>query len=354
MRKPYLDNLRWATVLLVVVYHVCWYFNGIGTWGSVPGAKSLPAGNALLYAVYPWFMVLLFVIAGMSARYALETRSPRQFFRDRTRKLLVPSTIGLLVFQWLGGLLNIYAGGGLEWLPPALVYPVAVLSGIGPLWFIQMLWLFSILLLGLRRLDPNDRVWNACTRLCRAPVLLAWALLLWAAAQVGNTPIIVVYRFGIYGAAFLTGYYLLSHEEAQTCIQSMRLPMAAAALVGCVFYTRYYYGTDYVLPSCLQSLWTALYLWAAVLALLGCARAYWNVETPFTRRMSRASFGLYALHCPVLLAVCLLLCGLFDLPAAVNYLLALALTLPLTSALAALIARTPFLRWAVLGIKAEK
>ena len=31
MRRHYLDNLRWATVLLVVLYHVIYMYNGVIT-----------------------------------------------------------------------------------------------------------------------------------------------------------------------------------------------------------------------------------------------------------------------------------------------------------------------------------
>ena len=30
--------------------------------------------------------------------------------------------------------------------------------------------------------------------------------------QIGNTPVIVVYRFGLYGACFLFGYFIFSHD----------------------------------------------------------------------------------------------------------------------------------------------
>ena len=32
MRKIYLDNIRWITVLLVVIYHVIYMFNGVTTY----------------------------------------------------------------------------------------------------------------------------------------------------------------------------------------------------------------------------------------------------------------------------------------------------------------------------------
>ncbi len=35
MRKIYLDNIRWATVLLVMCYHVFYMFNAAGVMGGV-------------------------------------------------------------------------------------------------------------------------------------------------------------------------------------------------------------------------------------------------------------------------------------------------------------------------------
>ncbi len=58
--------------------------------------------------------------------------------------MLVPSTLGLFVIHWIIGYLNIKMGGGLAYIPTALIYPISVISGIGPLWFIQMLCLAVI------------------------------------------------------------------------------------------------------------------------------------------------------------------------------------------------------------------
>ena len=51
MRLHYLDNIRWATVLLVLFYHVCYMFNGVGALGGIAGAKSLACFDAVLYFV---------------------------------------------------------------------------------------------------------------------------------------------------------------------------------------------------------------------------------------------------------------------------------------------------------------
>ncbi|HBM75175.1 MAG TPA: acyltransferase, partial [Clostridiaceae bacterium] len=67
MRKHYIDNIRWATVLLVLVYHVFYLFNSVGVLGGVGSFSEVQYQDAVLYFVYPWFMVLLFLIAGISS-----------------------------------------------------------------------------------------------------------------------------------------------------------------------------------------------------------------------------------------------------------------------------------------------
>ena len=34
-RKLYLDNIRWMTVVLVVIYHVVYMFNGVQPFGVI-------------------------------------------------------------------------------------------------------------------------------------------------------------------------------------------------------------------------------------------------------------------------------------------------------------------------------
>ena len=67
MRKYYLDNIRWVTVVLVVIYHVLYMYNGEGILGGLGKITALDVQyyDIFLYAVYPWFMLLLFLISGI-------------------------------------------------------------------------------------------------------------------------------------------------------------------------------------------------------------------------------------------------------------------------------------------------
>lgn len=350
MRKYYLDNIRWATVILVLFYHVCYMFNGVGILGGIPDAKNIPAFDVISCIIYPWFMVLLFVIAGISARYALQKRTGKQFLKERAVKLLVPSTLGLFVIHWITGYLNIKMGGGLDYIPSALVYPISAVSGTGPLWFIQMLFLFSCLLVLFWKLDKGDRLWKFCKNV-NFPVLLLLFLLVFGAAQILNLPVLTMYRFGIYFAAFLLGYYVFSHEEVQELTERYRIPVLCLAIIGAVFYAIIYGGSDFTSSDCLQSLMTNLYLWIVILAILEYGRKYFNRETGFTRYMTKSSFGIYILHYPVLIVSCCLLCHCLDLPAILNYIIAFAVEIPVTFAVYEMIKRIPVVRFLVLGMK---
>lgn len=348
MRKKYLDNIRWFTVILVLFYHICFLFNGVGVTGGIPDAESLPFFDACSYVIYPWFMVLLFLIAGMSSRYSLDHRTERQFLKERAAKLLVPSTLGLFVIHWITGIFNLKMGGALEYIPSFLWYPISVISGIGPLWFIQMLFLFSCVLVFLRKLDKKDRIWNVCGKI-NLPVLFLLFVLIWGASQVGNVPVLVMYRFGIYLAAFLLGYYVFSHEYVQEMAAKAALPLLPVAMIGAAIYTWYYYGSVYTEPGCLQSFYTNLYLWIMILVILGCGKRYLDKETGFTRYMTVSSFGIYILHYPVLITIGYILHYDCHLPLILNYVLAFAGEVIITFFLYEIIKRIPVIRWLVLG-----
>ncbi|MCR5398233.1 MAG: acyltransferase, partial [Lachnospiraceae bacterium] len=73
-RKHYLDNIRWITVVLVVIYHVIYMYNGEGVAGVVGKITNVDVQywDIYQYIVYPWFMVLLFMVSGISSRLYLD------------------------------------------------------------------------------------------------------------------------------------------------------------------------------------------------------------------------------------------------------------------------------------------
>ena len=356
VRKRYLDNIRWAVVAVVVVYHVFYMYNAEGVLGGLGKITKLDVQwyDLLLYGVHPWLMPVLFLVSGICARLALEKRSDREYFKSRTTKLLVPSTVGLFVFQFIQGWISISLGDGFDAMEaPGLVkYLIMALSGQGVLWYIQLLWVLTALLLLIRKLE-RDRLWTRCGRIGIAGIALM-ALPVWAAAQILNTPVVVVYRFGFYGVVFLLGYFVFSHDETIEALKRyFVLLLLAAAALGIAFCARYF-GQNYADAPVNRTPLFVAYAWFGSLAILGGAAKYADVETPFTRWMGARSFGLYVFHYLGVSAVALFLAKPGLVPPALAYLLSLIAGFAVGYLLNALISRLPFFRWAVLGIKKEK
>ena len=356
MRKSFLDNIRWSVVILVVVYHVFYMYNAEGLPGVVGPVTNqrIQYQDLFQFIVYPWIMPILFIVSGMCARYSLDRRTPKEFLRDRTTRLLVPSTVGLFAFQFLQGYINMSLSGAFETMadvPTVGKYFIMVASGIGPLWYIQMLWLFSALLLLVRKVD-KDRLWNV-GRNTSAPVLVLLAVPVWAAAQVLNTPIIVVYRFGFYGALFLLGYFVFSHDEVIDRVKAwFPLLAAAAAALGIAFCARYF-GENYADVPVNRSPLFLGYSWFACLAILGGMARFGDGSNPATRWLSAHSFGLYMFHYLGISAAALFLVKPGLLPVWAIYPLTLLAGFAAGYLLYAIISRIPYYRWAVLGLPAK-
>ena len=352
VRKRYLDNIRWAVVAVVVVYHVFYMYNAEGVLGGLGKITKLDVQwyDLLLYAVSPWLMPVLFLVSGICARLALGKRSDREYFKSRTTKLLVPGTVGLFVFQFIQGWISISLGDGLGTIEaPGLVkYLIMALSGQGVLWYIQLLWVLTALLLLIRKLE-KDRLWTRCGHIGIAGIALL-ALPVWAAAQVLNTPVVVVYRFGFYGIVFLLGYFVFSHGETVDALKRYFVPLLGISAALGIAFCAVYFGQNYADAPVNRTPLFVGYAWFGSLAILGGAAKYADFETPFTRWMGARSFGLYVFHYLGVSAIALFLAKPVLVPPALAYLLSLIAGFAVGYLLNALISRLPFFRWAVLGI----
>ena len=362
-RHYFIDNLRWVTVLLVLVYHVFYNYNAQGVFGGIGGFRDSQWWDVVGTLLYPWFMTLMFVVAGASSRYALMRRTVGEFFRERTRKLLVPSTLGLLAFGWVLGIVNMKAGGGAmpEGLPLVVKFIIWVISGTGPLWFIQDLYVFSLLLLVARKVLDADRVeaWLArCSGVVLRMVLIAFFFLLWGLAQtqideVGTFDgLINLYRPIYYFVVFLVGYYLFSSERVHALLAEQGFAMPVASFSVALLFVRMHYGVDYSAPAVLQGFVCSLYCWAMVLGLFGAFKRWCNHTSPFASYMTRSSFGLYIVHMTVCTSACLWLKGT-ALPLWAIYSLALVITFVGSVVLWEVMSRIPLIRWCVFGIKGK-
>ena len=354
MRRYYLDNIRWMTVVAVVVYHVIFIYNAVmPPYKRIGAFAETQTQDAVLYVLYPWFMILLFIVAGISSRCYLETHSIRDFVHTRTRKLLVPSTIGLLLFGWLQGWLNMTLAGGFDGIPDTMpkvaVFAIMVASGTGVLWFIQMLWLFSMLLALVRKFEKGG-LYELCGK-ANVFVLLLLGVPLYISGFVLNTPVVTVYRFGIYAFAFFLGYFVFAHENIIDRLGKIDIPLGIAALMSGALYLYLHYGDEYAVMPTVNSVSAVVYAWLASLAILALMKRRYNRESAFTSFMTKRSFGLYVFHYFPLTFAAWMLELYAKVSAVPTYAIAALSAFFGAFVLYETVVRIPFVRWCLLGIK---
>lgn len=400
-RKHWLDNLRWVVVLLVLFYHVIYFYNnkgvfgGIGSFGPYPDVKQYQ--DVVMYILYPWFMPLLFLLAGISARYALDKFSAdagvdsrsaaSKWFSARTRKLLVPGTIGLLVFQWMTGYFNTVIAGVAQGtdltagVPGVAKYIMWSFSGIGPLWFVQDLWLFSLLLLIVRKFDPKNRFHDWCGRVFGGETRATetegagktgglWAmvlLLILGFLFFGAEQLIIhnprpesldglhnLYKPLFYFVPFLMGYFIFSNDSVQDILGRFWAPTLAAAVATGGILIATTFGQDNTSPQYLGSPLNCAYGWLAILAMIGWFRAKFDRTGPIAVYLTKSSYGLYIVHYLVIASLGYMMKMYTQLPAVAMYAILTVAVFTISPLLYEILRRIPFVRWAVLGEKGEK
>lgn len=356
MRKNYLDNIRWVTVVLVVLYHVIYMYNGQGITGPLGKITDLKVQyyDVYQYIVYPWFMMLLFIVSGMSSRFALDHQTGREFIKSRTNKLLVPVTIGLFAFQFIQGYINISFSGVTDdpQMPFIGKFIAMILSGIGVLWYIQMLWLFSLLIVLVKKID-KDRFWKVCGKI-NIVVLILLSAVSYGVGQILNTPLIVCYRFGLYLFAFLAGYFIFSHDEVMELVKKYFWLLFVLAAALCIAFCAVYFGRNYADNPVYRSALYLTYGWFGCLAMLGGFARFFDFSNAFTSWMSKRSWGLYVFHYLGISAVALFIAKPGLLPPWACYLMSTIAGFALAYVLNFVISRIPLYRWAVLGITRKK
>ena len=368
MRKHWIDNLRWVTVLLVLFYHVIYFYNNKGVFGGIGGFGDYPEHpqyqDIVMYVLYPWFMPLLFLLAGIGARYALQKKSAKEWFKARTRKLLVPGTVGLFVLHWMTGYFNTVVaarGGVFDGMPGVVKYAVMAISGIGPLWFIQVLWLFCLVLLLVRALDKKDKFWTWCGK-----ANIVWIILLGVLFWVGEQTLVHnpraesldglwnLYKPLFYLIPFLLGYFVFSHDEVQEKLRQAWIPLVCCAAVAGIVLIVTTFGQDNTSPQYLGSPLNCLYGWLACLALMAWFQAKFDRTGKFAAYMTKSSFGLYIVHYLVVASLGYMMKTYTTLPPAVMYLILAVAVFTLSPLLYELLRRIPVVRWCVFGEKGTR
>lgn len=287
-------------ILLLFPFHASQIWNG----GDYSGFYVWSHTNNIFYvfstAVYPWFMTLLFVIAGMSTKYALQKRSAKKYINERCKKLLIPFLFGTLILAPIMTYIaevffNGYTGSYLEQYILFFTKETDLTGyhgGFTPahFWFLIYLFLISVcfvLLLKLKeRFLPKFHLPNinyAGLLLLFLPVWLALHLL-----NIGGK------SFGQFFVLFIIGYGILSKTEILETLKKYCLISISLWITAEIIYTSLYCFFNFRGTLC-----DGLYVftgWIGILSLLGIGAHILNFSNKATAYFCKASFPIYIIH----------------------------------------------------------
>ena len=300
MRKYYMDNLRWLTILLLIPYHAAQAWN---TWGE-PNYIFFE-GNRLISGIIvffsPFFMPILFVLAGMSTKYALQKRTMKQYFFERVKKLLIPFVFGTIalmpILTYLGDKFNYgYTGSFLEHYRVFFTKYTDLIGAdggfsVGQLWFVLYLFVISVVFMGVLAIQNkmNPKAKEGETKfflvvLAGVPLPLLSELL-----SIGGKSL------AEYLYLFLLGYYLLSKDEYVEKTEQYKWIFLAIGLVATILnvYLFLWCDTSYEVANTIAKFVAE---WFMLLAMLGIGKKFLNFSGKLHQYMSHRSFLFYILH----------------------------------------------------------
>ncbi len=341
-RLHYIDNLRWLTVSILIIYHAAIAYN---TWGEANYIFFRPVKpiGALVSFASPWFMPVMFLLAGVSARFSLQKRGYRTFIKERFLRLGIPFVFGILVINPILSYVadvthNGYSGG---YFAHYSVYFTRFtdLTGydggftLGHFWFLGVLMIISLVSCAIIRLmgDVGTKGRKA---------FAVGAVLTLAAAGLFEVDIMGK-KVPTYLCVYLLGYFFFSRQSFLQSLKRYKIPLALFALAANLANTAIFIfiGGHFALNNICNY---ASFIFA-VPALVILAHDHLDFSNPFSRFNSKVSYVFYILHFPITI-LCQYLLDRTGAGDAVNFVLTLAVCYPLTYVLCFAVDRSRYIR----------
>jgi glucan biosynthesis protein C len=354
-RLYYIDNLRVATIMLVILIHLAVTYSGSGIW-FYNEVRPLGFFNHIFFSFFQAFvqgfsMGMLFFVAGYFTPLAYDRKSTARFISDRCRRLGLPALFFLLVVT---PLMIAVVGSTLLWKGSTSSFPEFYwqyiksagmqLLGIGPMWFALALFIFCLIYMLWRLLLPRPAAPDSRQGILTTGRLLLLIIIIAMVAFLLRLvfPIGSVFWgmqlgfFSQYIIMFIAGIvaYRTNCFESMTSATGRRW-LAAGLILGFIGWLilKYFAGPyDFSTltmksvntgkrvigglswPAAYYAIWESFVAVAMTMGLLALFRDKLNFSNKLTQKLSAGAFAVYMFHPPIIVAVTMLMTTLDMLP----------------------------------------
>lgn len=328
-RRYDIDALRAFAFVLVIVYHVGMYYVADWHWHL----KSPHAAEWLqmpMRAVNLWRMDLVFLISGLAFGLVRRGQTVPGLMKQRSLRLLIPLAFGMVVVvpyqPYAQGVANglIAPGFGAFLLRyySHSIWPAGAFDGWeagvtwNHLWYLAYLWAYTLVLAALLPLAESalgQRLRQAYVglqgvALVLVPVLplAVYSLLLWPHFPPSRDLINDAWLHAVFFTVFVYGYWIGLDTGLWAELVRLRWRTLALAVLLLVLYLGLLglasqHGSRAArLPLRVLA---DLYLWVALLAILGWAHHRLNRPWPWLRWANASVYPWYVLHQTVIIVL---------------------------------------------------
>jgi len=378
-RLHFIDHLRAALAILVVLHHVALVYGASAPfyYSEPPFAspRAFLGFMVFVLANQAWFMGAFFLLAGYFVQSSYDRKGAGAFISDRLVRLGLPVLFFIFILSPLSSV-------GFYLMPPELTGITTPLSwdaythliGLGPLWFALLLLVFCLGYAAIRWLTRGRSA--AAPREGAPPTYLGvglFALVLAGASYLMRMVVPIgkeVLDFPTlaylpqYLSFFVVGIVASRRDWFRTVPASMGVVgLVGAVVASVVLFPLAFTGSFFSLElspaldnamgnghwqSAAYALWDSITVVGLCLALIPFFRRFLGRRSALGAFLSRQSFGVYALHIPVIVFIAYALRGL-QLPPLAKFGLVSVIVLPVCFGLSYLTGKVPGLALALGG-----
>jgi surface polysaccharide O-acyltransferase-like enzyme len=368
-RLLFIDNIRVFLTILVLMHHLMVLYAGTGDWYIREGQPDTvtTAVGALFCAVnQAYFMGLFLLISAYFVPGSYDRKGAGRFLKDRLVRLGIP----LAIYSWILNPLFIYALYYNEiHMPFWRYFPIDYFKhnawiGSGPLWFVEVLLIFSLVYV-VWRLATRSRPASAPaeTRFPSNGRIALFALLLGLAGFVVRLAFAIDrYTFGPlnlqlaffaqYIALFVVGLiayrrnWLMGLPDKAGRLWLglaglLILLWAPLMLLGGALTTFDPYRGGLHWQALAWALWESFLCMGMCIAVVYLFRRYLNRRGKLSGFLVPNAYTAYIIHAPIITGVALAMRGLMWYPL-LKWALAVLIAVPLAFLLSSLIRKIPY------------
>jgi hypothetical protein len=358
-RRYDIDWLRVIAMLAIFFYH-CTRFFDIEGWHLKNSEQSFLLFIVMRALIWPWVMEIFFLVSGVASWYVLKSRTAGGYLWERVKRLLIPLyTVGLLILlppQFYFELLTNTRYGGTFFgmipsyltrlgLPHITQWPDTLLPipFSGHLWFLQYLFLISLITLPLLLYLKSDRGQRWITILagwCKHRAGIFLFVIPLALALTGLRGLFEAQRswadFLWYAIYFVIGYIIAADQRftdafkrhGWVCLVLWFVGLSGIGpLISVSGYEPIGHHSFSLVYILYQILWS-ISSWSAVVFILSMGARYLNFNHKVLAYGNEAVLPFYLFHQTIILAV-----GFFiirwDMSILLKFLIIAAISFPL-------------------------